>query len=99
VREKCNFIAALQITPQDILLVVTSENFWECIDVLNVHHIRLRFLEERDSNLDIHLSISVHKVSYKVTFRIVEYNSHTLSELEKYFPPATVYIQEIRRES
>lgn len=98
-KEECNYIAAIQITPQDILFVVTSDNFWQCINVLNVHDIRFRFLEERELSLDIHLSISIQKVSYKVTFRITEYNSHTLLELEKCFPPAIVYIREMRRES
>jgi len=94
----CEVIAAIQNTPQNILIVLTSENFWRSLNVLNDYEIRLRFLEERELSLDIHLSLTIQEVLFEVTFRINDYSSSIFSELLEYFPYATVFIQEIKGE-
>ncbi len=91
----CEFIAAIQNTPQNILFVVTSENFWQSLHVLNKYDVKLRFLEERQPSLDIHLSLSIQDVLFEVTFRIVNYSPIFFSEVVKYFPHSAVFIQEI----
>lgn len=79
--------------------MVNSENFWRSLKVLNAHDIRLRFLEKRDLSLDIHLTLAIQQVFFEITFRVVDYSSLDFSELMKYFPHASVFIQEIRGES
>ncbi|MFX0211406.1 MAG: hypothetical protein ACFFDT_35840 [Candidatus Hodarchaeota archaeon] len=74
-KAKCDFIAAVQNTPQDILLVVTSENFWRGLKILDQHNIRLRFLEKRERSLDVHFSVTIRGVLFQVTFRIADYSS------------------------
>jgi hypothetical protein len=95
-KSNCEIIIAIQNTPQNILIVLTSENFWRSLNILNKHDIRLRFLEERELSLDIHLSITLQEVLFQVTFRIVDYSSHIFSGLMEYFPYASIFTQEIK---
>lgn len=95
----CEFKAAIQNTPQNILFVVTSDNFLKCFSVLNDYNVKLRFLEERKLSLDIHLSLSIQDVFFEVTFRVIDYSSSFFSEIVKLFPHAVVFIQEIKKDS
>ncbi|MFX0122845.1 MAG: hypothetical protein ACFFAE_04350 [Candidatus Hodarchaeota archaeon] len=97
-KTNCECIAAIQNTPQNILFMVTSENFWQCLPEINRYNIKFRFLEERKHSLDIHLSLSLHKILFEVTFRIVDYSPGFFAEVMEYFPQAAVFIQEIKEE-
>ncbi len=91
-------MTALQITPQNILLVVTSKDFWKCLQELCKNNVSLRFIEERKTGLDVHLSLSIKEIpeiSFQVTFRIVDYTINLVQGLSSFFPNAAAFIQEI----
>ncbi|MFW9905216.1 MAG: hypothetical protein ACFFFH_12830 [Candidatus Thorarchaeota archaeon] len=100
-KAKWEFIAAVQNTPQNILFVVNTENFWQGLKILdqNSNIIRLRFLEEREQSLDIHFSVTIRGALYQVAFRIVDYSSLIFNELVKCFPHTSIFIEEIKEES
>ncbi|UCG01073.1 MAG: hypothetical protein JSW11_15830 [Candidatus Heimdallarchaeota archaeon] len=95
--QKCSFMAAIQNTPQNILYVVTKENFLKCFPILKRFDLKLRFLEKRKLSLDIHISVVIQEVFFEVTFRVVEYSPSFFQEIVKLLPNADVFIQEILR--
>lgn len=94
-KPSCTPVAAFQITPQTILFVVTHEDFKKSLQILNRYNITLRFLEERKSGLDVHVSLIIQKFPVEVTFRIIDYTFDFVQEIVKIFPNASVFIQEI----
>ncbi|MFX1285546.1 MAG: hypothetical protein ACFFB5_18045 [Promethearchaeota archaeon] len=96
-KSKCTPMAAIQNTPQNILLVVTSKDFWDCLQVLDKNDITFRFMERRETSLDVHLSLnlSIQEIHFQVTFRIVDYSLSLVHGLSSFFPHATAFIQEI----
>ena len=94
-KPNCTPISAIQITPQKMQLVVTKKDFWKCLRTFSKSDIRLRFLEERKTSLDIHFSFSIQQNLLEVTFRVIDYSSSFTEELLKQFPTAAIYIQEI----
>ncbi len=91
VKTKCTPRVAIQITPQNILLLVTEENFWNCVHVFNKNKVKLRFLERRELGLDVHLSLVIHQNLLKITFRIVNPPPNFTEDLTEFFPSAAVF--------
>ncbi len=92
VKPDCSPIVAIQITPQNILLLVTKENFWNCLHVFNKNDVKLRFLEKREPGLDVHLSFSIRQNFLEITFRIVAPSPSFTQDLTEFFPSAAVFI-------
>ena len=91
IKPECSPIAAIQITPQYILLLVHEENFWKCVHTFNKDNVKLRFLEKREPILDIHLSFFLRQNLLEVTFRIVAPSPSFTEELKEFFPSAAIF--------
>lgn len=91
---KCDLISAMQITPQNVQIVVNGNEFWKCLRALKNKDIRFRFLEKRKAGLDIHLSFFIFKNLCEVTFRVIDYSSDFIQELKDEYPPAAIFVEE-----
>ena len=81
-------ITAIQVTPQKILLSVTMNGFWQCLDVVGREKIRFRFLEKIDQKLDIHLLLEASPYPLEITLRIIDYTPSFNKRLIENFPSA-----------
>ena len=92
VEHNCSPIVAIQTTPQNILLLVTRENFWNCVQAFNKNNVKLRFLEKREPGLDVHLSFFIQQNLLEITFRIVDPSPIFDQDLTEFFPSAAVFL-------
>lgn len=94
-RPYCTPKAATQITPNNIFLVISDNDFRDCLEALKNNTIQLKFLEQRKSAIDIHLSVIIQQRPLDVTFRILGYSNAFKEELLDWFPSAAIYVHDI----
>ena len=93
-----DIISITQVTPQKLNLIVKESSFWEILNILNDENLDFKFLEKRESSIDVHFLVKVKKTSLEVTFRIVEYDLNFVSKIERYFPSSRMYLQELNKQ-
>ncbi len=85
---KNDSITAIQVTPQKILLSVTMNGFWQCLDGVGREKIRFRFLEKIDQKLDVHLLLEASPYPLEITLSIVDLTPSFHKKLIENFPSA-----------
>lgn len=93
-----DIISITQVTPQKLNLIVKESSFWEILNKLNDENLDFKFLEKRESSIDVHFLVKVKKTSLEVTFRIVEYDLNFVSKIERDFPSSRMYLQELNKQ-
>jgi len=93
-----DIISITQVTPQKLNLIVKESSFWEILNIINDENLDFKFLEKRESSIDVHFLVKVKKTSLEVTFRIVEYNLNFVSKIERDFPSSRMYLQELNKQ-
>lgn len=93
-----DIISITQVTPQKLNLIVKEASFWEILNILNDENLDFKFLEKRESSIDIHFLVKVENTSLEVTFRIVEYDINFVSKIERDFPSSRMYLHELTKQ-
>ena len=93
-----DIISITQVTPQKLNLIVKEASFWEILNILNDENLDFKFLEKRESSIDVHFLVKVKKTSLEVTFRIVEYDLNFVSKIERDFPSSRMYLYELTKQ-
>lgn len=93
-----DIISITQVTPQKLNLIVKESSFWEILNRLNDENLDFKFLEKRESSIDVHFLVKIKKTSLEVTFRIVEYDLNFVSKIERDFPSSRMYLQELNKQ-
>jgi len=93
-----DIISITQVTPQKLNLIVKESSFWEILNILNDENLDFKFLEKRESSIDVHFLVKVKKTCLEVTFRIVEYDLNFVSKIERDFPSSRMYLQELPKQ-
>lgn len=93
-----DIISITQVTPQKLNLIVKESSFWEILNILNDENLDFKFLEKRESSIDVHFLVKVKKTSLEVTFRIVEYDHNFVSKIERDFPSSRMYLLELTKQ-
>jgi len=93
-----DIISITQFTPQKLNLIVKESSFWEILNILNDENLDFKFLEKRESSIDVHFLVKVKKTSLEVTFRIVEYDHNFVSKIERDFPSSRMYLLELKKQ-
>ncbi|MHA2227241.1 MAG: hypothetical protein ACXAC8_18640 [Candidatus Hodarchaeales archaeon] len=91
INSKCDPIAAIQVTPQKILLSVTMDGFWQCLEVVGKEKLQFRFLERIDQKLDVHLLLEASPFPLEITLSIIDHTSNFNKRLFETYPSAMIY--------
>jgi hypothetical protein len=93
--ESKGILASLQVTPYKLKIIATEEIFWEIIEALSIENITFRFLEQRETGIDIHVVFSKRKSIIEVTLRIISPLPTFLRKIKDNFPSSEIFIEEL----